>query len=66
MQHVGSRFPDQGWNLCTLLLKCGVLTTGLPEKSQHLTLSPPPLHQQGLIVMAHSSDKNKESVVQQQ
>ena len=67
MQHVGSWFPDQGWNLCTLHLKCGVLTTGLPEKSQHLTLFSPPLHQQGLIVMAHSSDnKNKESMVRQQ
>ena len=64
MWHVGSWFPDQGWNLCTLHLKCGDLTTGLPEKSQYLTLFPPPLHQQGLIVKAlsqwyNNNDKKK-------
>ena len=35
---VGSQFPDQGWNPYTVRQKCGILTTGLPEKSQHLTL----------------------------
>ena len=31
--HVGSLFPDHGWNLCSLHWKHEVLTTGLPEKS---------------------------------
>ena len=34
MQHVRSWFPDQGLNLGPLQCKCGVLTTGLPGKSQ--------------------------------
>ena len=31
--HVGSYFPDQGWNPCPLQWKGGVLTTSLPGKS---------------------------------
>ena len=34
MVHVGILVPDQGLNLCPLQWKCGVLTTGLPGKSQ--------------------------------
>ena len=34
MRHVGSYFPNQGSNPCTLCWKCGVLTTGPPGKSQ--------------------------------
>ena len=33
IQHVGFQFPSQGSNPCSLHLKQGVLTTGLPEKS---------------------------------
>ena len=32
-QHVGSQFPDQGWNQCPLKWKPGGLTTGPPGKS---------------------------------
>ena len=32
MQHVGSQFPGEGSNLCTLHWKLEVLTTGQPEK----------------------------------
>ena len=32
--HTGSLFPDQGSNPCPLQRGCGVLTTGLPGKSQ--------------------------------
>ena len=38
MQHVGSEFPDQGSNLCSLQWKCRVLTTGLPGKSHIIRL----------------------------
>ena len=31
--HIGSKFPDQGSNLCPLQWKCGALTTGLPGMS---------------------------------
>ena len=34
--HMRSLFPSQGLNLCPLHWKCGVLTTELPGKSQHL------------------------------
>ena len=34
MWHAGSYFPNQGWNPCFLQWKHGVLTTGLPGKSQ--------------------------------
>ena len=33
-QHVGSQFPDQGWNPRPLQWKRGVLTTGPPRRSQ--------------------------------
>ena len=33
MWHVGSSFPNQGLNACHLQWKCGVLTSGPPEKS---------------------------------
>ena len=33
-QHVGFQFPNQGWNPCPLQWKPGVITTGLPWKSQ--------------------------------
>ena len=33
VQHVGSLFPNQGWNLCPLHWELAVLTTGPPEKS---------------------------------
>ena len=39
-RHAGSSFsssPDKGWNPGPLQWKCGVLTTGLPEKSSSLS-----------------------------
>ena len=32
-RQAGSQCPDRGWDLCSLQWKCGVLTTGPPEKS---------------------------------
>ena len=33
-RHAGSLFPDQGWNLCPIKWKHGVLTTVPPGKSR--------------------------------
>ena len=37
MWHGGSYFPNQGWNLCLLYWKRGVLTIELPVKSLDIT-----------------------------
>ena len=39
MQHVGSWFLNQGWNLHPLQRKHRVLTTGSPGKSQTVVLT---------------------------
>ena len=39
MQHVGSQFPNQRLNLCSLHWKHGVLTTGPLAKSYYRVLN---------------------------